>query len=145
MIENFYQNPDLIIVIHFISTSLMVGIIWIIQLLHYPAFHFIDKASYSAFQDFHMNRVSFIVVPTMITEFVSGVLVVLILPKYFLFKISLGILASIWIVTFLFFTKLHQSLTVGYDEVLVNKLVRLNWLRTALWTARLFILFIMSI
>ena len=104
MIENFYQNPDLIIVIHFISTSLMVGVIWIIQLLHYPAFHFIDKANYSAFQDFHMNRVSFIVVPTMITEFVSGVLVVLILPKYFLFKISLGIIASIWIVTFLFFT-----------------------------------------
>ena len=92
-----------------------------------------------------MNRVSFIVVPTMITEMVSGILVVLTLPRFFLFKISLGILACIWIVTFLFFTKLHQSLTVGYDEVLVNKLVRLNWLRTALWTARLFILFIMSI
>ena len=89
MIENFYQNPDLIIVIHFISTSLMVGIIWIIQLLHYPAFHFIDKANYSAFQDFHMNRVSFIVVPTMITELVSGILVVLILPKYFLFNVRI--------------------------------------------------------
>ena len=92
-----------------------------------------------------MNRVSFIVVPTMITELVSGILVVLTLPKFFLFKISIVILASIWIITFLFFTKLHQSLTVGYDEVLVNKLVRLNWLRTALWTARLLILFIMSI
>ena len=47
MIENFYQNPDLLIVIHFISTSLMVGVIWIIQLLHYPSFHFIDKANYA--------------------------------------------------------------------------------------------------
>ena len=145
MIDNFYQNPDIFVVIHFLSTSLMVGVIWIIQLLHYPTFHFIEKENYTTFQDFHMNRVSFIVVPTMITELVSGILVVLTLPKFFLFKISLGILASIWIVTFLFFTKLHQSLTVGYDEVLVNKLVRLNWLRTALWTARLLILFIMSI
>ena len=82
MIENFYHNPDLIIVIHFISTSLMVGVIWIIQLLHYPAFHFIEKENYTAFQDFHMNRVSFIVVPTMITEMVSGILVVLTLPKF---------------------------------------------------------------
>ena len=145
MIDNFYQNPDSLVLIHFLSTSLMVGVIWIIQLLHYPSFHFIDKANYSAFQDFHMNRVSYVVVPTMITELASGALVVLILPKFFLFNISILILAIIWIITFLFFTKLHQSLTFGYDEASVNKLVRLNWLRTTFWTVRLLILFMMSI
>ena len=145
MIDNFYQNPEILVVIHFLSTSLMVGVIWIIQLLHYPAFHFIDKANYSAFQDFHMNRVSYIVVPIMITELASGALVVLILPKFFLFNISMVILAIIWIITFLFFTKLHQSLTFGYNEASVNKLVRLNWFRTVLWTVRILILFMMSI
>ena len=145
MIDNFYQNPDILVVIHFLSTSLMVGVIWIIQLLHYPAFHFIDKANYSAFQDFHMKRVSYIVVPIMFTELASGALVVLILPKFFLFNISMVILAIIWIITFLFFTKLHQSLTFGYNEASVNKLVRLNWFRTVLWTVRILILFMMSI
>jgi len=130
MIEYFYKNPDLIMLIHLLSTSSMVGVIWIIQLLHYPSFHYINNANYSTFQDFHMNRVSFVVVPIMITEFFSGILLVFIFTTFFLFKILFVMLASIWIITFLFFTKLHHSLTKGYDKNIINKLVKLNWLRT---------------
>ncbi len=125
--------------IHFLSTSLMVGIIWVIQLLHYPTFHFIKESDYVEFQHFHMQRISFIVVPVMIIELLSGFMLV----YYFrsnLFILCLTILLVIWLITFVFFTKLHQSLLGGYDKIIVDKLVQINWSRTVLWSLRLIIL-----
>ena len=125
--------------IHFLSTSLMVGIIWVIQLLHYPAFHFIKEIDYVEFQHFHMQRISFIVVPVMIIELLSGFMLV----YYFrsnLLILCLIILLVIWSITFVFFTKLHQSLLDGYDKIIVDKLVQINWSRTVLWSLRLIIL-----
>ncbi len=125
--------------IHFLSTSLMVGIIWVIQLLHYPTFHFIKESDYVEFQHFHMQRISFIVVPVMIIELLSGFMLV----YYFrsnLLILCLIILLVIWLITFVFFTKLHQSLLGGYDKIIVKKLVQINWSRTVLWSLRLIIL-----
>ena len=125
--------------IHFLSTSLMVGIIWVIQLLHYPTFHFIKESDYVEFQHFHMQRISFIVVPVMIIELLSGFMLV----YYFrsnLLILCLIILLVIWLITFVFFTKLHQSLLDGYDKIIVDKLVQINWSRTVLWSLRLIIL-----
>ena len=125
--------------IHFLSTSLMVGIIWVIQLLHYPTFHFIKESDYVEFQHFHMQRISFIVVPVMIIELLSGFMLV----YYFrsnLLILCLIILHVIWLITFVFFTKLHQSLLGGYDKIIVKKLVQINWSRTVLWSLRLIIL-----
>jgi len=125
--------------IHFLSTSLMVGIIWVIQLLHYPTFHFIKESDYVEFQHFHMQRISFIVVPVMIIELLSGFMMV----YYFrsnLLILCLIILLVIWLITFVFFTKLHQSLLGGYDKIIVDKLVQINWSRTVLWSLRLIIL-----
>jgi len=125
--------------IHFLSTSLMVGIIWVIQLLHYPAFHFIKESDYVEFQHFHMQRISFIVVPVMILELFSAFMLVYYLRSNLL-TICLIILLFIWLITFVFFTKLHQSLLDGYNKTIVDKLVKINWSRTILWSLRLIIL-----
>ena len=125
--------------VHFLSTSIMVGIIWVIQLLHYPTFHFIRESDYEEFQHFHMQRISFIVVPVMIIELLSGFMLV----YYFrsnLLIFCLIILLVIWLITFVFFTKLHQSLLGGYNKIFVDKLVQINWSRTILWSLRLIIL-----
>ena len=125
--------------VHFLSTSLMVGIIWVIQLLHYPAFNFIKESDYVEFQHFHMQRISFIVVPVMILELFSAFMLVYYLRSNLL-TICLIILLFIWLITFVFFTKLHQSLLDGYDKKIVDKLVKINWSRTVLWSLRLIIL-----
>ena len=121
--------------IHFLSTSLMVGIIWVIQLLHYPAFHFIKESDYVEFQHFHMERISFIVVPVMVLELFSAFMLVYYIQSNLLI-LCLIILLFIWLITFIFFTKLHQSLLDGYDKTIVDKLVRINWSRTILWSIR---------
>ena len=125
--------------VHFLSTSLMVGIIWVIQLLHYPTFHFIKESNYVEFQHFHMQRISFIVVPAMILELLSAFMLVYYIRSSLL-TVCLIILLVIWLITFVFFTKLHQSLLGGYDKIIVDKLVQINWARTILWSLRLIIL-----
>ena len=125
--------------VHFLSTSLMVGIIWVIQLLHYPTFHFIKESNYVEFQHFHMQRISFIVVPAMILELLSAFMLVYYIRSNLL-TVCLIILLVIWLITFVFFTKLHQSLLGGYDKIIVDKLVQINWARTVLWSLRLIIL-----
>ena len=40
------------LILHLIATSVMVGVIWVIQLVHYPSFHFIELKQYTTFQRF---------------------------------------------------------------------------------------------
>ena len=130
---------DLLFKVNFISTSVMVGVIWVIQLLHYPSFHFINDQKYIEFQHFHMQRISFIVVPVMLIELASALLLAYFFESS-LTIILLALLLGIWGITFIFFTNMHQKLTNGYDRANVDSLVKINWSRTALWSLRLIIL-----
>ena len=119
----------------------MVGVIWVIQLVHYPSFHFINKEDYEQFQDFHMKRITYIVMPTMLIELLSGVYLILSgLGEEITFLISMVLLGLIWLQTAIFFSIIHQKLTLGYQKSLVDILVRINWARTIMWSGRLIIL-----
>ena len=134
-------NLPFIEYIHLISTSMMVAIIWIVQILHYPTFKFIDQKKYEEFQDFHMKRISYLIIPIMFVELSSGVIVLIIDSSlYTPFGVSLMLLIFIWILTALLFSKVHAYLLKGYDEDSINKLIDLNWIRTIFWTVRFIIL-----
>ena len=129
------------LIIHLIATSVMVGVIWVIQLVHYPSFHFIELKQYTTFQRFHMSRISYVVIPAMFTELFTLILFIISTDKIDSFiSISGLLLILIWLITAVFFSGVHQKLTLGYDKVIVDKLVKLNWGRTLLWTLRLFLI-----
>ena len=126
---------------HLIFTSIMTGVIWVIQIVHYPSFHFIEKELYTAFQKFHMNKISIIVIPIMLAELITGMMLFLDKSSKSSFLIiSFVILVLIWLITGVFFSKAHNELMTGYQELVVNQLVVMNWIRTLLWTLRLLLL-----
>ena len=130
---------EFLLEVNFLSTSLMVGVIWVIQLLHYPSFHFINDKKYIEFQNFHIQRISFFVIPTMLVELASALL----LAYFFrssLTIILLAFLLGVWAITFIFFTNMHQKLTNGYNHSIVDRLIQINLSRTILWSLRLIIL-----
>ena len=51
-------------------------------------------------------------------------------------KISLCLLAVVWISTFAVQVPLHRRLAEGYDAARHRRLVLSNWIRTLAWTAR---------
>tara|TARA_Y100000816_G_scaffold107126_1_gene74676 strand:- start:34 stop:408 length:375 start_codon:yes stop_codon:yes gene_type:complete len=120
----------------------MVGVIWVIQLVHYPSFHFIELKQYTTFQRFHMSRISFVVIPAMLTELFTLILFIISTdPIDTLVTVSGLLLVLIWLMTAVFFSGVHQKLTLGYDKTVVDKLVKLNWGRTLLWTLRLLLIY----
>ena len=122
--------------IHLISTAIIVGIIWVIQVVHYPSFYFIERDEYVSFQKFHMDKIAYIVVPVMLIESISGFILIYNELNTVLL-ISMILLFFIWVLTGIFFVPIHQKLTSGYQEELVEKLVKINWFRTIFWTIRL--------
>ncbi len=138
------MNQPFVFFFHLIFSAIMVGVIWVIQLVHYPSFHFIDKDIYDSFQKFHMNKISIIVIPVMILELVTGFLLLIGNSKNILIIISFGILILIWGITGLFFSDAHGKLISGYNELIVNKLVSMNWIRTVLWTFKMILLLYLS-
>ena len=126
------------LILHLIATSVMVGVIWVIQLVHYPSFHFVELKQYTTFQRFHMARISYVVIPAMLTELFTLILIVISMDQIdTLIVASAILLIFIWLMTAVFFSGVHQKLTLGYDQTVVDKLVKLNWGRTLLWTLRL--------
>jgi len=129
------------LILHLTATSVMVGVIWVIQLVHYPSFHFVELKQYNTFQRFHMSRISYVVIPAMLTELFTLFLIVISMDQIDTLVLASAILLIfIWLMTAVFFSGVHQKLTLGYDQTVVDKLVKLNWGRTLLWTLRLLLI-----
>ena len=59
---------DFIFFLNVISAFFLTGVIWTIQIVHYPSFHYIDKLSFVNFHQFHERRISIIVMPLMMVN-----------------------------------------------------------------------------
>ncbi|MBL7648752.1 MAG: hypothetical protein JNK74_21455 [Candidatus Hydrogenedentes bacterium] len=121
------------------STFALTGLIWTIQIAHYPAFRYIAGPKFIEFEAFHQRQISRVVVPLMLVELFTAAALLgwrpATLPVHF--AITGGLLvAAIWACTFAVQVPLHNRLTQGYDRAAIDALVNSNWIRTALWSLR---------
>lgn len=132
---------EIALVIHGLSTFCMTGLIWIVQTVHYPAFSYIDKKRFRSFEAFHMKQISYLVVPLMLIELITGLIAIASSPSslFSLLSLNLALLGGIWIYTWQVSAKIHELLLKSFEETLVERLVSTNWLRTILWSTRSFI------
>jgi len=129
-----------LIKIHLLATAILTGAIWVIQLIHYPVFKYIDKSYFKLFMKFHVRGILIFVLPFMLIEIVSGTYLFIIGHNSILFLFSLVILYLIWISTLLIFSNYHKELQRDKDNDIINKLVKYNWFRTLGWTVRLILI-----
>lgn len=137
MLDPSYQQ--LTIQLHLFATLLMTGIVWFVQLVHYPSFRFVSEEKGSDAVQFHQRNTSFLVIPLMLIEMGTGILLmgsswVTMYGNYLL--INLALLFLIWAVTFLKMFPLHRQLNRSVNEISIRSLIFMNWIRTVLWTAR---------
>jgi hypothetical protein len=118
-------------------TLFNTGLIWTIQLVHYPGFLRVGESFYPGYQQFHMRAITMLVGPTMLAELVISALGMrAIWGQTTLYWISLILLGFIWIHTVFIATPIHNQLTSAFQADLIRKLVNMNWLRTVAWTLR---------
>jgi len=126
-----------VLMFHLAVTSAMAGLIWFVQIVHYPLFAQIPEAAFGEYERLHMKRTGFVVGPLMVAELLTGLwLAYRFLHRSEVFLASLIFLAVAWLSTLFIQAPLHKRLSSGYDAALVRKLVATNWIRTLSWTAR---------
>lgn len=122
---------------HVMATTFMCGLIWFVQVVHYPMFLRFAKEDFNATMQMHQQRTGLVVAPVMLLELGTGIL--LLWHPYFskwVWTLNLLGIAIVWLSTGFAQVPLHRRLEAGYDLELAAALVRSNWLRTMVWTVR---------
>ena len=123
------------------STLAMFGLIWFVQVVHYPLFLRVPAAQFVAYEAAHADRTTWVVAPLMLIELGSGL--ALLVPHWRPPEIGLmdawigaALVGVVWLSTALLQVPLHNRLHRGYSAVATRRLVATNWIRTGAWTAR---------
>jgi hypothetical protein len=120
--------------IHAAATLAMAGVAWFVQVVHYPLFAFVG-GDFSAYEERHANRTTFVVGPLMTVEAATALLLLAAWPGA-LTVTGICLLAIIWLSTAVLQVPCHRLLGRGFDGAVHRRLVATSWLRTAAWTAR---------
>lgn len=129
----------LVFLLHLLSTLGMVGVIWTVQVVHYPLFAGVGSDGWSAYEAQHQSRITVIVGPAMVLELVTAVWLVLDRPEAFPpWAVVLGaaLVGLIWSSTAFVQVPLHNALGEAFDDDAHARLVATNWVRTLAWSAR---------
>lgn len=128
----------MLLLIHFAATLFMTGLIWFVQVVHYPLFARVG-GDFVAYQQAHMQHTTWVVGPVMLLEAITAVALLLDRPAWIssaALWTNLALLALIWASTVLLQVPQHERLLSGFASGPHAVLVGSNWLRTALWTLR---------
>ena len=121
------------------STLVMVGVIWFVQIVHYPLFAQVGVDAFRRYEMDHQRLTSWVVGPPMLTELGTAVALLWLapaaLPSLCLW-LGFGLVLLIWLVTYTIQVPQHAALILAYDGSLARRLVNGNWIRTVAWTAR---------
>lgn len=124
---------------HLVSTLMLVGLIWVIQLVHYPLFGRVGTVEFAAYEQDHQRRITWIVAPLMLLEAGTAIAMPLIVDGTELRTIAyvgIGLLAVNWLSTALLQVPCHTRLSEQFDVATHRRLVNTNWIRTAAWSLR---------
>ncbi len=125
--------------LHAAATWFMTGVIWYVQIVHYPLFARVGEAGFAGFHARHTRWTGWVVAPAMLVELVTGLGLVIRPPATAspaAAALGLALIAVIWIATALLQVPAHRRLARRFDPVTLRRLVAGNWIRTAAWTAR---------
>jgi len=128
-----------LVLIHAASTWLMTGVIWVIQLVHYPLFRLVGERNYTAYEAAHMGAITLLVGPLMLAEALTGLLLVGVQPSgvsRWLTYVGFALIALVWLMTLFVNAPQHTLLSAGFNAAVHQALVNSNWVRTLAWTAR---------
>lgn len=133
------MDSRILILLHLIATVFMTGVIWIIQILHYPLFNMVGRENFGAYEAAHTNLITVVVMPAMLLELILTAMIFFAPPASIpssLNWLNSVLLAIIWLSTALLQVPQHSILASGFDEKAYQMLVNSNWIRTVAWSVK---------
>lgn len=120
----------------------MVGLIWLVQIVHYPLFASVGAEQFPRYSEDHQRLITYLVLPLMFVELGTTLMLWVARPIGISNAAVIAGVVSllvIWGSTFLVQVPQHAKLVAGYDPDVCRQLVSWNWIRTIAWSFRGFI------
>lgn len=130
---------EVVLLVHLAATVFMVGVIWFVQIVHYPLFGQVGTEGFADYSTAHSRLTGFVVGPPMFVEAATALVLVVSPPEGVPFSLVLTgllLLGVIWLSTAFLQSPQHTVLGRGFRPSPHRSLVRTNWIRTSLWTVR---------
>ena len=130
---------DIALLANTAATCVMVGVIWFVQIVHYPLLSRFGSAHSTQVAHEHQRRTGWVVGAPMAVEGVSTLALLANRPDgiaIYLPWVGAVLLAVALGSTVLLSVPLHSRLALSHDEAVGRKLVLTNWPRTIAWSAR---------
>lgn len=127
----------LLLLVSAASATFMAGVIWVIQLVHYPLFALADPLRFPEFHASHSARITLIVGPAMLTEIASSGMFVFAARDSLERRVAVAGFALVlvaWATTALCSIPAHGRLSSGFEAEAHARLVATNVFRTVAWT-----------
>ena len=124
---------------HVAATLYMTGLIWFVQIVHYPLFSSVGDAGFPAYEQRHTALTTWVVGPPMLVEAITALILFWLRPGGITgpqLWIGFALLAVIWISTAFVQVPCHEVLSQKFDKTVHQRLVWTNWLRTVAWSLR---------
>lgn len=128
----------LILLTHCFATLFMVGLIWFVQIVHYPLFRHVGRSEFRHYEELHQRLTTWVVAPVMLIEVATAIVLLKEVPagSIMLVWIGAGLLAVIWLATAGLSIPAHRSLSAEFSMQAWRMLVLTNWIRTIAWSIR---------
>ena len=124
---------------HLAATLFMVGVIWFVQVVHYPLFARVGSEGFAPYSEAHSRLTTYVVGPPMLVEAATALFLVFRRPEgvpLAAVLVGLVLVAVVWLSTALLQVPRHTALGSGFDHAARSGLVLSNWVRTAAWSTR---------
>lgn len=132
-------EPGLVLLVNAAATLMLCGLVWFVQLVHYPLLPDADPALLARYMSQHQRRTTWVVAPLAAAETISAAALVAIpgpLQASWLARIGLGLVVLLWLSTWRLQAPLYARLSQRGHVSAIAPLVGSNWVRTTLWSAR---------
>ena len=138
-IEYGHLMQQTALLLNFMATWAMVGVIWFVQLVHYPLLSIVPVESAASIAIVHQRRTGFVVGPPMAVEGITTLFLLWSRPD----AVSLWMpwVAAVFLAIALGSTVLlsvprHERMVRQPDTKTGRELVLTNWPRTLAWSVR---------
>ncbi len=132
-------SAPLVLLAHTAATLFMVGVIWFVQVVHYPLFARVGPDAFVPYAAVHGTLTGYVVGPPMVLELLTAVGLVVRPPpgvNPLVPWVGLALVGALWLSTFFVQVPLHETLRAGFQPEAWRRLVMTNLWRTALWSIR---------
>lgn len=113
----------------------MTGLVWFVQVVHYPLFANVGSESFREYHAQHVRRTQFVVMLPMVLELVLAIYISV--GKQGL-DLALGLagvmcISLVWLMTGVRQLKDHEALSKGFNEEAQARLLKGNFWRSVVW------------